>query len=228
MNSDDGPRHPTRLGIPAHVIADLEPLGHLWIPRFPAESTSFRTTPNDAFTGGGHNAPLARNLAIRKREPPLFEPDSRRTNPTSFIVGSEHHSRLRGQHLEGKGLLQVKFDHRAGMTEIADRDVLADIQFEISAAGREHEPALDGRRPDNSAIDFTFDMMEDRKSVIASATGCGVSIRAEHKGIRSIDTGKTQLAYRPRDGTWIVLGIGGEDDRRIACAFTNSQIPAAT
>lgn len=29
MNLDDRPRHPPRLGIPAHVLADIESLGHL-------------------------------------------------------------------------------------------------------------------------------------------------------------------------------------------------------
>lgn len=39
MNLDDRPRYPARLGIPAHVIADFEPLRHITNPLFKGVNT---------------------------------------------------------------------------------------------------------------------------------------------------------------------------------------------
>ena len=55
------------------------------------------------------------------------------------------------------------------MAEIADRDVLADVELEIAAAGGEHEAALDRRRPDHPAIDDALEMVEDRIAFLDAA-----------------------------------------------------------
>src|ERR1700739_4246380 len=39
-----------------------------------------------------------------------------------------------GEQKEGEGLLQIEAHDAVGMTQIADRDVLADMQIEIAAA----------------------------------------------------------------------------------------------
>lgn len=44
----------------------------------------------------------------------------------------EHHRGLGGQHPESERLLEVEPDRCFGVVEVADREILADIQFEIA------------------------------------------------------------------------------------------------
>ena len=139
-----------------------------------------------------------------------------------LLVRSKNHGSLRSQHLKGESALQIEFDLRTGMVEVPDGDVLTDIQFKISAAGREHESTLDGGRPDNSTVHLALDMMQDRIAIIASAAGGRISVRTEYKSIRPIDANQTQPADRLRNRTGIALDVGRQDDGRVARALTNS------
>jgi hypothetical protein len=53
---------------------------------------------------------------------------------------------------------------------MADRDVLANVQVEIAATGREHEGAGDSGRPYDFIFDEPFDMLQHRISVVARAS----------------------------------------------------------
>jgi len=54
---------------------------------------------------------------------------------------SQHYGCLGRQQQEGKGLLQVEADYFIGVVEIANRGILADVQFEVAAAGAQHHRA---------------------------------------------------------------------------------------
>lgn len=111
------------------------------------------------------------------------------------------------------------------MARIADGDVLADIQFEIATAGREHEAAFDGGRPDDPSVYDALDMVENRIALVASSAGGGIRICAQHQHIRSVAAGKAQLADRLRDRARITADVGREYDPWIAAAFANTLNP---
>ena len=86
-----------------------------------------------------------------------------------FPAGREHDGSLGCQQPESEGLLQVQFDGGGGMAQVTDGDVLADIQFEIAAAGRQHDATFDGWGPDDLAVDKTLNMLKDRIAFVAPA-----------------------------------------------------------
>ena len=81
------------------------------------------------------------------------------------LCGNQGDGGLRGQQEEGEGLLQVQADGRVSVAQVADGDVLADVQAEVAAAGREHERARDGGSPDDLAVDQPLDMLQHRIAV---------------------------------------------------------------
>ena len=91
----------------------------------------------------------------------------------------EHGSSLGRQHPEGERLLQVQLHVHPRVTGVTDRDVLADIQFEIAAAGRDHVAAVDRRRPDDLSFYQTLDMTQHGIAFVAAARGSRVGVGAQ-------------------------------------------------
>jgi hypothetical protein len=65
------------------------------------------------------------------------------------------------------------------VAEIADGSILADVQFEVTAARGQHKSAGNRRRPDDLFIDEALDMFQHRISMIAGLSQCGISIGPE-------------------------------------------------
>src|SRR5258705_13779650 len=63
---------------------------------------------------------------------------------------------LAGDQKKCERLLQVEAHGGVGVAQIADGDILADMQVEIAAAGGQHEAAGDGGRPDDPVADPPF------------------------------------------------------------------------
>src|SRR5262249_28707621 len=80
---------------------------------------------------------------------------------------------------EGQRLLEVKAHDAVGVAQITDREVLPDVQIEITAARGEHEGARDGWRPDNLVLDEFFDMLQHGIPVVTGLSERRVSIGAE-------------------------------------------------
>ncbi len=136
----------------------------------------------------------------------------------------------RRQHLEGKALLQVKLDRCARMAEIADGNVLTDMQFKISTAGREHKPAFDGRCPDDPAVNNALNMVEDRITIIASAARGSISFRPQDKGVRTAIaplSSQPQFVHRVRYGVRIGFHASRKCHNWVACTFTNPLNPGS-
>ena len=72
-----------------------------------------------------------------------------------------------GEQQEGEGFLQIQGDRYVGVGGIADRDVLADMQIEVAAAGGQDKSARNRRCPDDFPVDQTLDMLEHRIAMIA-------------------------------------------------------------
>src|SRR6185437_7617030 len=70
----------------------------------------------------------------------------------------ERDGSLRRQHQEGEGLLKVEPNRGVAVAQIADGDVLADVQREIAAALRHHHAARDRRSPYDLFIDELLDV----------------------------------------------------------------------
>ena len=51
---------------------------------------------------------------------------------------TQRDGRLSGQQPEGEALLDVEFNELVGLAEVADGEVLPEVQFEVAAAGGEH------------------------------------------------------------------------------------------
>src|ERR1700733_7951607 len=90
------------------------------------------------------------------------------------IRGCKHNRGFAGEWAKGEGLLQVKPDRRVGVREVADREILSNAEFEIAASGGQHKCALDGRSPDEVAVDNALDVLQDWIAVIAGFRELGI------------------------------------------------------
>src|ERR1700747_2192918 len=72
---------------------------------------------------------------------------------------------LGGVAQERQRLLQVELHGVGVVAEGPDRDVSAQLQAEVAAPGGKHEGAIDGRRPDDVAVDQPVQVLPDRISV---------------------------------------------------------------
>jgi hypothetical protein len=92
------------------------------------------------------------------------------------------------------------------VAEIADRQILSEIEFEIAAPRCQDDAAHDARRPDDIAVHQTIDVLEHRIALLAAAADRGERIIAQHQSIRPLDPGKAQ----PIDGLGDDGGISGD------------------
>ena len=90
-----------------------------------------------------------------------------------------------------------------GVAQIADRDVLAEMQVEVAAAGRQHERAGNRGSPDDLVVDQPLDVLDHRIAVIAGLAQRGIGVGAQHHRVRTVDAGEPQLAERLRDSVGI-------------------------
>jgi hypothetical protein len=96
-----------------------------------------------------------------------------------IIRGREHNGCLAGQEAKGEALLEIKPDDRVGVSEIADGDILPDVEFEITSARGQDKRALYGRSPDDVAFDNALDVLQDGISVITGFRKFGISFCSE-------------------------------------------------
>jgi EmrB/QacA subfamily drug resistance transporter len=135
------------------------------------------------------------------------------------------HRCLAGQHQERQRLLQVQPDLGVGMRQVADRQVLAEVQAEVAAPGGQHDRAGDRRRPDDLAGQQPLDVLDDRVPVVAGLADLGVRVGAEQHRVRAVHAGHPKLAERLRDRRRVVLGVGGQDHRRVARPLADALDP---
>src|SRR5271167_3662302 len=86
---------------------------------------------------------------------------------------------LSREHQKSERLLQIQADRGIGMHQIANGDVLADMQVEIAATGGHHKSAANRGRPDDFVLDESLNMFQYRVSVIAGLSQCGVNVGIE-------------------------------------------------
>src|SRR4029077_2959040 len=103
-------------------------------------------------------------------------------------------SSLGGKQKESECLLQIQADSGIVVAEVADGNVLADVQVEIAASSGQHERAGNGGCPDDLISDQPLDVFQYRVSVVAGFRECCVGVAAEQHGIGAVDTDETQLA----------------------------------
>src|ERR1700729_2202244 len=123
---------------------------------------------------------------------------------------------------ESECLLQVQGDSGIGGSEIADGNILADVQIEIAATGGQHEGAGNGGRPDDLIFDQTLDVLQYRVSVVAGFGERGVGVGAEQHGVGAIDTNETQTAQALGNRIRVFANVAGQRQDRIAGSFANA------
>src|SRR5438034_9596170 len=67
---------------------------------------------------------------------------------------------------ERQGFLEVQLHGVGVVSEVADRQVLAEPQLEVAAASGEQESAVDGGGPDDLPVDDAGQVLADRIAVI--------------------------------------------------------------
>ncbi|MBB5319086.1 hypothetical protein HDF09_003785 [Edaphobacter lichenicola] len=77
------------------------------------------------------------------------------------------------------------------MTEIADRDILSDVELEVAAACGQHKGALYGWRPDNIAVDEAFDVFENGMPLIAGLRELCIGVGSKQDGVGTVYTYQT-------------------------------------
>src|SRR5262249_17391004 len=80
---------------------------------------------------------------------------------------------------EGQRLLEIKAHDAVGVAQIADREILPDVQIEITAPRGEHEGAGDGWRPDDLVLDELFDMLQHGIPVVTGLSERRIRLGAE-------------------------------------------------
>ena len=101
--------------------------------------------------------------------------------------GHQGHGGLGGEQAKGERLLQVEFDGGCRMAEIADGEVLADVEFKVAAARGEHKAAFDGGCPDDVAINKAMDVLQDRIAFFAAAADSRVRLRTQNERVWAVD-----------------------------------------
>ena len=72
-----------------------------------------------------------------------------------------------GKDTEDECLLEIQSYERIGMAEVADRNILPDVEFEVAASRSQDERTFDRRRPDQITVDDALNVFQDGVSVIA-------------------------------------------------------------
>ena len=129
---------------------------------------------------------------------------------------------LGGEQEKRERLLQVQADGSIVVVEVADGDVLADVQVEITATGGQYESAGNGRGPDDLIFDQALDVVQHRVSVVTGFGERGVGVGAEQHSIRTVDTDETQLTQALGNRVWIFAHVGGKGLNRIARSLADA------
>src|ERR1700685_955726 len=99
-----------------------------------------------------------------------------------------------GEQKKRECLLKIQADSGVGVAEIADRDVLADVQVEVAATSRQHESAGDGGRPDDFVLDQPLAVFQHGISVVTVSGEWVLGIGTEQHGVGAMAADKPQLA----------------------------------
>src|SRR5271155_1754676 len=151
-------------------------------------------------------------------EVPFAPPIDRYTS--SRPGGRQRHRGLGREQEEGERLLQVEADRGIGVAQIADRNVLADVQVETAAAGRQDKGAGNRRGPDDFAVDDAPEVFQHRVSVISGFGDSGILVGAQQHRVGAVDADEAQPAQRVGDGVGVVEHIAREGLDRVAGSLT--------
>src|ERR1700689_1720482 len=76
-----------------------------------------------------------------------------------FLRGRQRNGQFSSQQQERKRLRQVQLNASLRRTQIADGNILNDVQVKISTARGENERAVNGRSPYDLIVDRPFDVL---------------------------------------------------------------------
>src|SRR5215831_7942691 len=127
-----------------------------------------------------------------------------------------------GEQKEGERLLQVETHDAVGVAQVANRDVLADVQTKIASARGEHEGAGDGWGPNDYVLDELFDVLQHRVPIVTGLGESRIGIGTEQDGIRSIDADETQLVQGLRNRVRILAHVGRQGHGWVAGALPDA------
>ena len=86
--------------------------------------------------------------------------------------------------------MQVELHGVGVVGGVSNGHVGTQLQVEIAAAGGQDERAVDGRGPDDVAVDQPVDVFEDRVSVFGGLADLGVDVGGQQYRIRTVDAGQ--------------------------------------
>src|SRR6516164_5380563 len=123
---------------------------------------------------------------------------------------------------ESKRLLEVEAHNAIRVIEVANRDVLTDVQIKIAAALGQHEGAGQRRGPNDVILDELLDVSQNRVPIVGGLRESRVGISTKQDRIRPVDADETQLAQGLRNNVRILTHIGGQCDDRVAGALPDA------
>lgn len=126
---------------------------------------------------------------------------------------TERDGRLRRQQPEGEAFLDIEPHCLSIVVEIADGEILADGEFEIAAAHRQHHCTVKPGGPDQRSVD---DVAHVFKHWIAATRGlgqAGISMLGERHRVRAADAAIAQLGLGTGDDIRKLREIVAERDR---------------
>src|SRR5258707_649680 len=161
------------------------------------------------------------------------------------VASAERDGGLLGQDQEGEALLDIEPHALAVVVEIADREVLADRQLEITAAHRDHQATVEAGRPHDLAVDQPPDVAQDRVAAVVAGgrRGNGVAradlalgIIPAHRTAKIAHAASRQYGAQRALGFLFDLRPAGFGDRRLiaekmilrhldTCSFAIRKLP---
>src|ERR1700733_1150713 len=127
-----------------------------------------------------------------------------------------------GKQKESKCLLQVQANDGIRVAEIADGDVLSNVQGEIAATSGEHEGAGNSRCPDDLIFYQSLDVLEHRIAVVAGFGECGVGVGTEQHGVGAVDPDEAQPTQTLSDHIRVLANIFRERHDWVAGSLSDS------
>ena len=105
--------------------------------------------------------------------------------------GAELDAGLCGEGQEGQRFLEVELDVVGVVGQVADRQVLAQMQLVVTAAGGQEQGIVYGGRPDDLAVvQEPGEVVADRVAVVGGLGNCGVEVGRQQQVVRPVDTGE--------------------------------------
>src|SRR6266516_2935083 len=106
-------------------------------------------------------------------------------------TGGERNAGLGGESQEGQRLLQVQLDLVGVVGQVADREVLTQVQLVVAAPGGQEYRSVEGGRPDDLPVGFALvqkpgQVVANRVAVVGGLGNSRVRVGRQQQAVRPV------------------------------------------